>query len=502
MDSTKPLMENNNNDMLNVTDYGFETPCKGRTSRELQSVCSDEAADYSCCSPEHTEPNSVQRNNDQYTQRSVALSFPDPPADLDQHLDQHMRIIDEILKNYPSTSRDDSYYCQIRIHLDALLQNISTTKSCSVLMNWVSQRNEVLENPELDLVDVWETEAQDKLLERAKEEISNSLEKILQADRRQTVHNEETYIQLNVDIIQCIEAMPKLVHYRSSILSNRVKEVCFQELQSFVNSYTSEQAEILSEKAQTWREKGEKPEMIDFLKTLKTCKELRLHVQTKGHASNLVKETKKTLEKLETQTLELLKNIVSELAESCLKDYFKYTNSPWNCLSLHKPCKRHCDLCGVLKRHFPNLPYALDEQTIVMDVVYKAVAHSYVKHLIQKPLRTLTKHWSPDVGEAVNKDALELHSTISDLAPDIQQQNHLLLMIIEVINCKNLDTLKLIIGSKQKDLVEQSEDLTFLPKLLQWKGLSKSQVREVLEALPDSPITSSGSFISRFCCCN
>lgn len=103
-------------------------------------MCTDEATDYSCCSSEYTEPNSVQRSNDQHTQRSVPLSFPDLPADLDQHLDQHMGTIDEILKNCPSTCRDNSDYCQIRTHLDALLQNISTTKSCLVLMNWVSQR--------------------------------------------------------------------------------------------------------------------------------------------------------------------------------------------------------------------------------------------------------------------------------------------------------------------------------------------------------------------------
>lgn len=38
------------------------------------------------------------------------------------------------------------------------------------------------------------------------EEISDSLEKILKDDRRQAAHNDETYIQLYLDIIQVRQA--------------------------------------------------------------------------------------------------------------------------------------------------------------------------------------------------------------------------------------------------------------------------------------------------------
>ncbi|XP_016520311.1 uncharacterized protein LOC103129101 isoform X2 [Poecilia formosa] len=480
MDSTKPLMENNNDyDQLSET---------GQLSQELRSMCSDDTSDREQTSSHHTE-----RGGDQ---RSEPLSFPEVPTDLGKHLDQHLEDVDEIVKNNHAT---DDFLCEILPHIDALLQNISTSKSWVILTNWVSQRKDQLDHSDLGLLDEWESKAEEKLLEMVKVEFRDSLGKILDADRTQMDRSEEAYTQLYVDVIQCTNAMPKLVQEKR-LLSNKVKKVCFQELQSFVKRYNSAQGEILHKKAEAWREN---PETIHFLKTLKTCKELRQHIQAEGNVkAGSVDETKKTLEKLEALTLELIKKIATELAESCLQDYFRSASRPRGKVLLCRPGERHCELFDSLRNHFPKMPYALDEQKIVMNEVYKVVAHSYFKHLLQNRQSVLKKQWSSDVGKAIQEDADELHATISDLAPGVQQWNRLLLVIQEVSDCKDLDSVKLTISLKQEDIEKRSEDPELVTKLLQWKGLSKGQISEVLDALPGSPPKpKSKPLYLRFCCC-
>ncbi|XP_036006422.1 uncharacterized protein si:dkey-196h17.9 [Fundulus heteroclitus] len=510
MDSTKPLMADNNNDSEDGREgerstmyYRFNSG-RGQRSQELVSMCSDDDVHGSSRS---SESNSAQGHDDQYTERSEPLSFPDPPADLDLHLAQHLDTAADIVESelrrlsHRRSGDDrscltDDLLCQTCAHLQVLLQNISTSKNCFLLMNWVSQRKTLLDKSELGELDEWETKAQAKLLEKVQEEVRDTLQKILDADRSQTGHDHEAYVRLYLDIIQCINAKPKLAHEISSTLYYQARVVCFEELLHFVKRYTSEQDEILRKKAQTWREN---PEILQFLKTLRTCKELRKHVQTEGTAikRSLLKEIEELLKTMEALTLKLLNQIVTELAETCLTNYF---NSPNR---LCKPVDRQCDLLATLKNHFPKLEDASEEQRIVMDEAYKVVAHTYLKHLIQKSQRNLRKHWSPKVGQAVLADAENLHTTISDLAPGVKQWNGMLLMIQELLDCKSMDTLKLTVAGIQKDFEEQREDLELLPGLLRWKGLSKRDVREVLEALPDSPpMPSSRPVRSCFCCCS
>ncbi|XP_054913291.1 uncharacterized protein LOC129377407 [Poeciliopsis prolifica] len=354
MNSTKPLMENN--------DYDGPVSATRQLSQELRPVCSDDTL-----------------GSEQRTQSSKQVSFPELPSDLGKHLDQHLEAVDEIIKNNHVTSGDD-FLCQIRTHIDALLQNITTTKSCVILTNWISQRKDQLDHSELGLLDERELKTEDKLLEIVKVEVIDSLRKILDADRTQMDYSEEAYAQLYVDVIQCTNAMPKLVQKR--LLSNKVKKVCFQELQSFVERYNTEQEEILCKKAEAWRGK---PESIHFLKTLRTCKELRQHIRAEGSVkAGSVDKTKKILQKLEARTLELIKKIATELAESCLKDYFRSPSKPSGRSLLHQPGERHCELFDSLRHQFPKLPYAVDEQMMVMNEVYKVVADSYLNHLLLK----------------------------------------------------------------------------------------------------------------------
>lgn len=262
--------------------------------------------------------------------------------------------------------------------------------------------------------------------------------------------------------------MPKEAQEISSKLSDEVREVCFQELLMFLERYSSEQTEILGKKA-----KMDKPETIHFFKTLKTCKELKQHVQnnSKGINESLIQEIAETLEKMEDFTLKLLMDIVDDMAEIHLSNYFKTENKQFFFLILG------------LKAYFPKLSWCQDVQKRVMDEAYKLIAHIYLKHLVQSSQKKLKKCWSADVGQTVTEDAQSLHDTISGLAPDVKQWNLMMLKVKELLEDKDSVAVKLTAASMLKECPTWSEDEELLPALLRWKGLSGWEVKEVLEVL-------------------
>uniref|UniRef100_UPI0037E72B6E uncharacterized protein n=1 Tax=Semicossyphus pulcher TaxID=241346 RepID=UPI0037E72B6E len=293
-------------------------------------------------------------------------------------------------------------------------------------------------------------------------EVRGYLVKILQNERSQ---KDKAYDELHVDTIMCINPMAEEARKISSDLSNRVQEVCFKELLLFLERYTAEQTERLSKEA-----KMEQPNMMHFFKTLNICKELRKYVQSKSEIS-LCKETTATLEKMEAFTLELLLEIVADVAERHLKNYFTTNNHRFLLLS-------------TLKTLFPKAEICQEIQKRVMDEVYKLITHIYLKHLIQRSQRKLQKQWSHDVGKVVAEDAGLLDDIFKHLAPGVQQWNRMLLKVAELLECNDIEAVKLTVATMQNDCPTWSEDLNLLPALLRWKDLSGWQVREVLDAIP------------------
>ncbi|KAM4543214.1 uncharacterized protein PAE49_019632 [Odontesthes bonariensis] len=488
---TELLIEKNNNDIQDG--YLEENP----TVHNCFNI--DEERFLQRCNQSCDDGNrySVQPKSD------LSQNFPKAPPDLDQNLKQHLLDLKEAVFNVPEClncsltgeSRKwatDRYHHQIISYLHILLQNITLSKNTLMLMNWVLHTylsQEVLVKPDPQLLEEWEAKAKDKLFKSVQKDISESLLKILQADRSQKCANEETYVGLYIDIIQCINAVLKEAGKLSSGIFDKVREVCFQELHTFVKGYTEEQAELLTKSTQRGKESMNELETILFLKTLKTCKEIKTYIQTEGAGiqHSILEETLDMLEKMETLTLKLLMEVIADDAERHFKDYFK-TGSGW-------PLK-----LAPLKTQFPKLTFVLDEQKMVMDEAYKFIAHAYLKHLIQTSKRKL-KRWDTDVAQRVYSDANKLHKTFSDLAPGVQPWNSVLLGIPEVLECESIDGLKITMATIQTK--GQSKDLELFPALLRWKGLSKGKVREVVEALPDRiHQTSSGSMFSGlFCCC-
>ncbi|KAM7376385.1 hypothetical protein PAMP_006126 [Pampus punctatissimus] len=327
-----------------------------------------------------------------------------------------------------------------------------------------------IKNVDLMLFTEWVAKAKDKLLENVQKEVRESLEKILQIERSQKdSDSDEAFIQLNVDIIQYIDGMSSRAQQICKTLFDHVQEVCFQELLVFLRRYTTEQAEILRKQT----EKAE-PEIKLFLKTLKTCEALKQYIQAKGKdiKPSILMDTVETLEKMEDLTMKLLLEIVADFTKNHLKKYFKTKN------------KQFCVLTEEFKTHFPKLLCCQDVQERVMDEVYKLITHLYVKHLVQSNQRRLRRSWSSNVGQKVTEDAELLHYDISNMAPGVQQWNLMLLKITELLECKDTDALKIVVASMQQKCITKScrEDLELL---LRWKGLSKREVRDVLEALPE-----------------
>ncbi|KAG7219890.1 hypothetical protein INR49_018768 [Caranx melampygus] len=447
-------------------------------------------------------------------QRSVSTHFPKLPAPLDQNLPKHLvqvrdMVLHQLVKLGPVLTPKglmgcliDCYHRQTFDHLDHLLQGTTSFKSTFALMFWVQHvylSPELLDHPDLQemkpvqKVDVlrikeWEVKAKEKLLENVQTDVRRSLRIILQDDIKGPCDCEESYVKLYLDIIQCVTAMGQAAAEISSELSEQVQKLCFQELLVFLKRYVSEQTETLETKAQM-----DKPETIYFLKTLKTCKELKFFVQTTGFRQSPLNEMVVTLGKMEASTLSLLRNIITDLAESHLKKYFRSNNK----LIIPYPA---------LDKYFPKLPYGVDEQKRVMDEAYKLIDRTYIKHLVSRSQRKLKKSWSPDIAETVAEDAKLLKSTISDLAPGVQQRNLLLLKVVEILKCGDIESLKIEGAALQQHCLKMSEDMELLPTLLRWKGLSKWEVQRVLGALPPDlqPRPDPGRqpkwFRSCFCC--
>ncbi|XP_028995848.1 uncharacterized protein LOC114849018 isoform X2 [Betta splendens] len=440
------------------------------------------------CTDSHSEQQNQKQGGNCLVQLYVSQQFPEPPENLNQNLHQHLQNIQSaVLNELTRLSRVlderlmghliNCYHRQTFNQMHRLLQNISSTQNHFVLMMWVLKTylsQELLGHPDLQKVDPiksidlllfteWEAKARDKLLQSVHEEVAESLENILLNEKtHEQCNSEEDYVRVFVDTIQCIKAVHKAAQQISSKLSDDVQNVCFQQLLVFVKRYSDEQTEGLGKKAVM-----PEPETIQFLKTLKTCKELKQHVQVEAAGASYSGEIVKTLDKLEVFTLNLLLDIVNKMAEANLSTYFK---SDSKCFSL---------LPAVQKR-FPKQCYGADEQKRVLNKAYKLIVQIYVKHLIKTNKRQLESCWNPDVSKTIGEDAHGIHSIMSELAPDVPQQNRLLLKVKELLDCECNEALKLTAATIQEDF---GKDPELLPALLKWKGLPKGQVREVLETI-------------------
>ncbi|KAK2826757.1 hypothetical protein Q5P01_020971 [Channa striata] len=511
--SNTPLLGNNNELMSDAYDHDVNvcdtTFSSFNIQEERPAQRKDKITLQQLTELLEVEPDAISSNADQtnkgLVQKSVRRHLPKPPADLDQNLQQHLldlqnTVLSELVRLSPRLEPEglmgcviECYHRQTWEHLHFLLQNVSSCKSYFALLFWGLKTylsRDMLNNPVIEkldaikIVDVlhitaWESKATEKLLESVQKNVRESLVNILRIERdKGTCDTDEDYVQLYVDIISCIHAMDSSAKQISSKLSKQVQEVCFQELLTNVHRYHTEQTAVLKKIA-----KADEPGTIHFFKTLKMCKELKKYVKDSGSGNSLCGEIGNMLQNMETFTLKLLMDVVADIAKRHLKTYFTTAN-------------KHFSLPDAMKKHFPNLPNRQDVQKTVMDKAYKVIVGVYVDHLINTNRSKLRTCWRCEVGPRVVQDAELLHCTVSELAPGVQPWNLKLVKIAEVLECNSNDGLKITIAVMQKESFTKSEDPNFLYKLLQWKGLSKRDITEVLDAIPPDcqPRTTSGTY--------
>ncbi|XP_036981203.1 uncharacterized protein LOC119034356 isoform X2 [Acanthopagrus latus] len=431
-------------------------------------------------------------------QASVSQHLPKPPSDLDQNLQQHlvnvqdtvrselMRLSPRLEKMGLTGSLIDCYHHQTLDHICDLFKKVQSSQKMFELMNWVlhpylsqdllvhpdHQENAPIKKGDFPLPTELVAKAEKLLLENVQKEVRKCLDQILLIHTNQDDDSEESCIGLYVDIIQLVNVMPEEAQEINSKLSHDIREVCFQELKMFLGRYTAEQTKILGEKA-----KKAIPNQIHFLKILKTCKEIKKHVQTKseGIEDSLIQEIVAALENMEDFTLKLLMEIVADMTELC----FCTISVPQSRLQNYFTTKyKRFFLISDVETHFAKVSWCPDIQKRVMDEAYKLIAHTYLKHLVRSSQRKLRKCWSPDVVQKVIEDAELLHNTISKLAPGVEQWK-----LPELLEDENIDAVKITVATMQRSRYREDEEL--LSTLLVWKGLSKSQAKQVLGALPE-----------------
>ncbi|RXN24795.1 exocyst complex component 3-like protein [Labeo rohita] len=141
----------------------------------------------------------------------------------------------------------------------------------------------------------------------------------------------------------------------------------------------------------------------------------------------------------------------------------------------------HIDiLMKEIQRQCACLPETASEiKVVVVKIAYDSVSKMYLECLMKTKFKKLEKCWG-NAEKKIKEDVQYFYKTFSELNSIAAQQNQLLLKMIEVLHCSDVDALKITCCELFRDFPQESEQ--YVPGLLRWKGvLSERQVRDVLE---------------------
>ncbi|XP_062325821.1 uncharacterized protein si:dkey-196h17.9 [Osmerus eperlanus] len=330
------------------------------------------------------------------------------------------------------------------------------------------------------------THAKEKVLPIIQEEISTSLTRILQneacsRDIESYSGNEEAFVALYMDAVQCIDAVRKTALKISSTFKTKVEIVCFHELHNFIQMYIS--AEKKHHQKQT---KTDKTILMHSFKTFNHCVELRQYVQTTGENINkhLYTEIISTLENMEASALKLILSTLIHRTEISFKRYFKKGGHMEN-------------ITTEIKELLDPIPNNWKTQETVVNKAYESIMTLYLKCLVQSNPAHVMKAW-PDVGRRVTQDAHLLDDMFQGLNPKVERKNLILRNVGEILDCSSIDIIKLITANTLQDCPIASVDL--IKALLRWCGISGRQLGEVIAVCQDVSETHTKPGHWYFCC--
>ncbi|XP_055087313.1 exocyst complex component 3 isoform X2 [Periophthalmus magnuspinnatus] len=427
------------------------------------------------------------------------------PSELETKLQCHLQalqnvVLHELLRLGPVLEHwglirnlTQKYHHALVSHMNELLSEVCSRKACLQLLCWALtqyfsqelllhpdlQSSELIQHIDLVLLSDWIQQAQDKLLQLVKEEVSSQLDHILTLEtQHQPCNTEEQFVSTYVDVIQCIDATASAVEAFSSSLSLKLSHLCLQQLLPFTKSYKQQWFKWLET---LQKKKMAEEQMLQFFRTLEICKELKEYLtkikfrRCAQEVQDISEEVEALLTETETFTQTVILNTVEVFAKNGFKKYFKRNHS---CYSPMTDLERLFRL---------ELRLSLKKHKGTIDECYKLIVSLYVKHVSSHKLDKLRKKWSQNVESSVFEDARCIHEIISNLCPGVENWNFPLYFISDLLKTEDINSIKISSG----DLLNRHKENgltvdTSMPfALLQWKGLSRRNIREILTSLLD-----------------
>ncbi|XP_051772491.1 uncharacterized protein si:dkey-196h17.9 isoform X2 [Ctenopharyngodon idella] len=330
----------------------------------------------------------------------------------------------------------DSYSRHLFTKLDLLLNRDLSVKETFCLLLW---GKDIFFSPDSQhvfrvydplLLTGWFEKAKRKLLPKLKNEISKTLQNILcyeeQHGHNEDSMNEEAFIRLHIDVIQCLNAVIENSKAFSKTLICKVQPLCLKELHRFVQKYVD-------------AEKKRQPlntNSVYLFRLISTCRQLRFYAPQLNNPdineSDDLLNIINMLKKMEDHVLSIVQKMMKHLAQDHLRRYFKKGSEQIHILT--EAIKKQC-------ASLPQNDMGKEIQEIFGNVAYDCVSRVYLDCLMKSRIKRLEKRWE-NVGERMREDALNFHNAFTELSGS-DDQNKLLLRMSEVLLCSDVDALKL-----------------------------------------------------------
>ncbi|KAG7334122.1 hypothetical protein KOW79_002529 [Hemibagrus wyckioides] len=418
----------------------------------------------------------------------VKDNFPSLPTNsqtpTEQHLNDVMSLIcntvtvlvpvleDSVLVNYLL----DSYNQHLFGMFSLLMDRSSSVKDSFFLLQWVKKayfrpdhkgcldtENGVLSLSDPFLLADWLEYSKQKLLILLQDKISTTLHNILQHDEPNSVgedSNEEACIQVQLDVIQCLNAPIQASETISHTLKNDVQRLCCNELHTFMEKYMNAQG-------------ADEANLLYHFKRLHTCRQLRSYALSIIDPNNDTdSSTLLMLENTETQVLSSVHQCFGKLAKDNLENYFNNEGG-----RLKNIMTRILKMLSSL----PKVEQGEETKQLIVKAALASVTRAYLQCLMRRKYQKLEKSWD-DVEKRIMQDAEYLNVNFANENGSDYEQKILLLKMGEIVQCRDLDALKLLCSELYMKFPKESEE--YIPTLLRWRGeLSRKQIKEVIDNL-------------------
>ncbi|XP_047668932.1 uncharacterized protein si:dkey-196h17.9 isoform X2 [Tachysurus fulvidraco] len=375
---------------------------------------------------------------------------------------------DSILVNYLL----DSYNKRLFGMLFLLLDKSSSVNDSFFLLQWVKKTyfrqdhkgcmitgNSVLNVSDPLLLADWLQYSKQKLLTLFQGNISTTLHNILQHDQPNSVgedSNEEAFLQVQIDVIQASETI-------SHTIKNAVQRICCDELHTFIQKYMNAQG-------------ADESNLLCHFKRLYTCRQLRSYaLSIVDPNNNTDTSTIKMLENMETQSLSSVQQCFGKLAKDNLKKYFNNEDGH---------LQNIIDIIPNMLATLPKVQEGVETKQLIVKAAYHSVTKAYLQCLMQRKYKKLEKRWN-DVEMRIKMDAEYLNYNFVKQNESDHEQKILLLKMVEIVQCRTLDTLKLLCSELYMEFPKESEE--YIPALLHWRGtFSRSKIKKVIDVSRDT----------------